>query len=49
MCTGKKLVQIKDLGSMIKSYGNLFYKIKVDYQELTDEEQWEEITKSFKY
>ncbi|MBV7505497.1 hypothetical protein KW850_09540 [Bacillus sp. sid0103] len=49
MCKGEKLVQFNDVGSLIKSYGNLFYMIKVDYQELTDEEQWEVISKSFKY
>jgi len=34
---------------LIKSWGNLFHKVKVDYRELTDEEQWEIIMKSFKY
>ncbi|SMQ75328.1 hypothetical protein SAMN05444673_2435 [Bacillus sp. OV166] len=34
---------------LIKSCRNLFYNVKVDYRELTDEEQWEIITKAFKY
>lgn len=37
------------LANLFKSYGNLFSKVKVDYRELTDEEQWEEIARSFKY
>lgn len=37
------------LGRLFKSYGNLFFKVKADYRELTDEEQWEEIAKSFKF
>lgn len=34
---------------LIKTLKNLIYPVKVDYRELTDEEQWEIITKSFKY
>jgi hypothetical protein len=37
------------LGRLIGNYGTLFSKVKVDYRELTDEEQWEEIAKSFKF
>ncbi|WP_274521045.1 hypothetical protein [Neobacillus niacini] len=34
---------------LINSWRNLFYKVKVDYRELTDEEQWEIIMNAFKY
>ncbi|MEH7014792.1 hypothetical protein V7087_28990 [Neobacillus niacini] len=33
---------------LIKSWKNLFYRVEVDYRELTDEEQWEIITRAFK-
>jgi len=49
MCIGANLDRINDFRSLIKSYRSLFYKVKVNYQELTDEEQWEVITKSFEY
>ena len=49
MCIGESLDRINDVSSLIKSYRNLFYKVKVNYQELTDEEQWEVISKSFRY
>lgn len=49
MCASGKIVPIYALGRLINSCGNSFFKMKVDYIELTDEEQWEEIAKSFKY
>lgn len=43
MCTGEMM-----LGGLIKNYLNMFKMVKVDYRELSDEEQWVLITKSFK-
>ncbi|MEH7306539.1 hypothetical protein [Neobacillus drentensis] len=34
---------------LINSWRNLFDRVKVDYRELSDEEQWEIIMKAFKY
>jgi hypothetical protein len=43
MCTGEKM-----LGGLIKNYLNIINMVKVDYHELSEEEQWELIAKSFK-
>ncbi|WP_260631584.1 hypothetical protein [Neobacillus niacini] len=43
MCTGAKM-----LGGLFQYYLNLSNMVKVDYQELSDEEQWELIAKTFK-